>query len=40
MCSDFRAFTRLWSLLGAYTSVRRLQSSPPSDTILHGLTWH
>lgn len=39
MCSDFRAFTRLWGLLGAYASARRLQSSPPSDTVLHGLAW-
>jgi hypothetical protein len=36
MCS---AFTRLWGLLGVYASARKLQSTPPSDTILHGLAW-
>jgi hypothetical protein len=39
MCSDFRAFTRLWGLLGVYTSARKLQSSPPADSVLHGLAW-
>jgi hypothetical protein len=39
MCSDFRAFTRLWGLLGVYASVRKLQSTPPADRVLHGLAW-
>jgi Peroxisomal biogenesis factor 11 (PEX11) len=39
MCSDFRAFTRLWGLLGVYASVRKLQSTPPADNVLHGLAW-
>jgi Peroxisomal biogenesis factor 11 (PEX11) len=39
MCSDFRAFTRLWGLLGVYASVRKLQSTPPADSVLHGLAW-
>jgi hypothetical protein len=39
MCSDFRAFTRLWGLLGIYASARKLQASPPADTVLHGLAW-
>jgi len=39
MCSDFRAFTRLWGLLGVYASVRKLQSAPPADSVLHGLAW-
>ena len=39
MCSDFRAFTRLWGLLGVYASVRKLQSTSPADCVLHGLAW-
>ena len=39
MCSDFRAFTRLWGLLGVYASVRKLQSAPPADSVLNGLAW-
>jgi hypothetical protein len=39
MCSDFRAFTRLWGLLGMYASARKLQASPPADAVLHGLAW-
>jgi hypothetical protein len=39
MCSDFRAFTRLWGLLGVYASVRKLQSAHPADSILYGLAW-
>jgi hypothetical protein len=39
MCSDFRAFTRLWGLLGVYASVRKLQSAHPADSVLHGLAW-
>jgi hypothetical protein len=30
---------RLWDLLGVYASVRKLQSSPPADSILRGLAW-
>ena len=39
MCSDFRAFTRLWGLLGIYAAVRKLRATPPSDSVLHGLAW-
>jgi hypothetical protein len=39
ICSDFRAFTRLWGLLGVYASVRKLQSAHPPDSVLHGLAW-
>jgi hypothetical protein len=39
MCSDFRAFTRLWGLLGIYAAARKLQATPPADGALHALAW-
>jgi hypothetical protein len=39
MCSDFRAFTRLWGLLGIYAMVKRNYLDPPKDAILNAVSW-
>ncbi|KAG0647711.1 hypothetical protein D0Z07_6551 [Hyphodiscus hymeniophilus] len=39
MCSDFRAFTRLWGLLGIYAMVKRDYFNPPKDAILNAVSW-
>jgi Peroxisomal biogenesis factor 11 (PEX11) len=39
MCSDFRAFTRLWGMLGVWASVKRTYLNPPKDSVVNGLAW-
>src|SRR5271155_633461 len=39
ICSDFRAFTRLWGLLGVWASVKRIYFNPPKDSVVNGLAW-
>lgn len=37
--SDFRAFTRLWGLLGIYSWARGTYLSPPKDQIIKAIVW-
>ena len=39
MCSDFRAFTRLWGLLGVWSSARKTYLDPPKDSVVHAVSW-
>lgn len=37
--SDFRAFTRLWGLLGVYSWARGTYLDPPRDSVLKAIVW-
>ncbi|QIW94541.1 hypothetical protein AMS68_000059 [Peltaster fructicola] len=37
--SDFRAFTRLWGLLGIYSWARGTYLEPPKDEIIRAIIW-
>lgn len=37
--SDFRAFTRLWGLLGVYSWARGTYFDPPRDSVIKALVW-
>ncbi len=39
MCSDFRAFTRLWGLLAIWAWAKRTYLAPPKDEILKTVAW-
>lgn len=39
MCSDVRAFMRLWSLLGIWAWARRVASDGPRDGVLRAVAW-
>jgi len=39
LCSDFRAFTRLWGLLGVWAGAKKLYLNPPKDSVVKGVAW-
>ncbi|KAK2629821.1 hypothetical protein QTJ16_000641 [Diplocarpon rosae] len=39
MCSDFRAFTRLWGMLGVYAMAKRQYLNSPKDGLLRAISY-